>query len=232
MSLDVVAFLLLGLEGRTQECDARGVAEVARDAQGTKESAENILLLSVKIDAEGLDILHRTERGLAVFGLEVVVVVGDVAYEVDAPPLVGPPVEIGLIVEKVGLVLTVGLQCAQEIAVGLVAQTVEPAHLLVGHAHVCVGPKQGCCQGSLKGILVAVGRLELFVGDVQGGRHLVTILCRVAARGKGYPFDHVGVDDRKPLLLSAADKERTINLHTVDVDGVLVERSAAHVILA
>ena len=68
--------------------------------------------MSVEIYAERLDILHSAKVGLAVFGAEVVVVVGYVAKEVDVPTLVRGVGEISLIVDERGLVLALGVERA------------------------------------------------------------------------------------------------------------------------
>ena len=58
----------------------------------------------------------------------------DVAYEVDVPALVGGEGDVGLIVQEVGLVFTFRLQRPQQVAVGLVAQSVTHGEFLVAVA--------------------------------------------------------------------------------------------------
>ena len=147
---------------------------MACDAHGAEEGAEEVFLLSVEVDAEGPHVFLRSELGLAVLGCEVVVVVGDVADEVDGPPLVGFEAEVGLVVEEVGLVLALGLERPEEILGGLVAYAVGPCKLLVGEAHVGAGPEERCRH-------VGLEPLGAPVGDVECRRHLVAILRREAA---------------------------------------------------
>ena len=47
-----------------------------------------------------------------------------------------------------------------------------------------------------------------------------------------YLFYHVAVDDGKSLLLTTADQHRTVDLHTIDVDAILVKRAATYIVLA
>ena len=101
------------------------------DAQRAEEGSEDVALLSVEVHLEGAHVLHGAKRGLAVAGLEVVVVLGDVADEVDGPALVGTERDVGLIVEEIGAVFSFRLQRPQEIAVGLIAQAVAHGKFLV-----------------------------------------------------------------------------------------------------
>ena len=43
---------------------------------------------------------------------------------------------------------------------------------------------------------------------------------------------HLGVDETQTLLLPTTNQQGTMDLHAVDIDGVLIERTAADVILA
>ena len=133
---------------------------MARDAHRAEISPEAVLLLTVEIDFERLHVFERAEGSLAALGLESIVVVRDVADDVEAPQLVGPPVEIGLVVEEVWFVLTVGLHRAEEILRSLVAQAVGPREVLTAESHISTGPEQRCRHRGL-------GTLGLAIGDVE-----------------------------------------------------------------
>ena len=82
---------------------------MACDAHGAKISLEAVFLLSVEIDFKRFHVFERAEGRFAALWLKRIVVVRDVADDVETPQLVGTPVEIGLIVEEVRFVLAVGL---------------------------------------------------------------------------------------------------------------------------
>ena len=159
-ALNVVGLLLPGAERRYLQSQVCVGIEVARQGGGAEIGAEEILLLSVEIYLEGLGVHHRSEACLAVLRFEVVVVVGDVAYHVEAPAAVGVPGQVGLIVQEVGAVFAVGVHGAEQIAGGLVAHRGHEADIPVAPSHVCTCAKhRGLCGG-----------FELFrplVGDVQ-----------------------------------------------------------------
>ena len=151
-------------------------------------------------------------------------VLRNIADEVELPPLRRLPGQIGLIVEEVGFILTVGLQRSQHVAVGLIAEAVGPRELLRRKTDVGTGAKERSRHLGLR------ARRSL-VGDVERRRHLVAIFGLEATRGESHRGHHIGIDDGEALLLSTAHKEGTIDLHVVDIDGVFVERTTAHVIL-
>ena len=126
LSLDIIFLLFLGIEGTTQQRDAGVVGDVACDAEGSEVGEEAVFFLSVKEHLEALHVLHRSESGLAVGWLEVVMIIRDVADEVQFPALVGLIAQICLVVEIVWLILALGLHGAQEIGGGLVSYAVEP----------------------------------------------------------------------------------------------------------
>ena len=204
LSLNVVGFLLLGIEGRRDEREVGVLGQVSGDVERAKEGAEQVALPTVEIDAEGLHVLHRAKLGLAVFGLEVVVVVRNVADEVDGPALVGLPGQVGLVVEEVRIVFALGLQRAQQVAVGLVAQSVAPCQAFLPWPGPCRRFRRAglprCCLPVLRGAVVF---------DVKGRRHLVAVFCFETARREAHTLHHVGVDDGESFLLSAAHEEWT-----------------------
>ena len=82
LSLNVVGLLFLGVEGRVEQADFAVGIKRARQAGGAEQRAEDIALLTVEVHLEGLHVLHRAKRCLAVCGLEVIVVFRDVADDV------------------------------------------------------------------------------------------------------------------------------------------------------
>ena len=123
LSLNVVRLLFFGVENRIQQTDLAVLAEVACQSGCGEERAENVALFSVEVHLKGSYVLHRTKRGLAVRGLEVVVVLRDVADNIQRPPLVGLVGDVGLIVQEVRSVFAFSLQRAQQIACRLIAQS-------------------------------------------------------------------------------------------------------------
>ena len=78
------------------------------ERESTKERAEIIFLFSIKIDLKLFSIVHRTKVCFAVFWLKVVMIVRDIAQYIYRPSSVGRPRKIGLIIQKVGVILTGG----------------------------------------------------------------------------------------------------------------------------
>ena len=109
-------------------------------------------------------------------------------------------------------------------ASGLVADAVHLGELLARRAHVGRRAEQAERHGGLE-------PLGPLVGDVEHGRHLVAVFRVEPARREGHLLHHVGVDDAQPLLLPGADEQRAIHLDAVDIDDVLVEAAAPHVVL-
>ena len=142
LPLYVVLLTLTGGECRAEERHRGGVAPVACDAHRAEISPEAVLLLTVEIDFERLHVLERAEGSLAALRLESIMVVRDVADDVKAPQLVGPPVEVGLVVEEVWFVLTVGLHRTEEILCRFIAQSVGPREVLTAQSHVSTGTEQ------------------------------------------------------------------------------------------
>ena len=141
------------------------------DAEGTEERAEKVFFLSIEIDAERFDVLHGTEAGFPIFGFKVIVIVGNVSDKVDAPFRVGLITQIGLVVNKRRLVFAFGLKRTEQIAVGLVAQTVEPRQFLRAQSDVTARTQQAERDVSLGHGLLAQAGTQLLVGDVECRRH-------------------------------------------------------------
>ncbi len=76
------------------------------DANSAEKGAEQILLLTVEIDLERLDICQCTKARLAVFGLEVVMVIRDISDEINCPSIIGFVTDICLIIKKVRMILS------------------------------------------------------------------------------------------------------------------------------
>ena len=220
----VVGLAFLGGESGEAEGEGAAAAELTGEGKGTEHGAEEVLLLTVEIDAEALDILHGAEVGLAVLGLEAVVVARDIADDIERPLIGGPPREVGLIVDEVGVVLAAGLQRTHEITVGLVAEALREGDLSYTKAVIDIGAEEAGTDRAL----VALGAL---VGDVEDRGHAVAILGLEATGGELHTVHHVGVDDREAFLLATADEHGTIDLHAVDIDAVLIKGAAADVVL-
>ena len=77
----------------------------------------------------------------------------------------------------------------------------------------------------------ALEGLRLAVGDVERRRHLVGVAGRKSSRRELDVAYHIGIDDAETLLLAAPHELWTVDLHSVDVDGILVKRSASDGIL-
>lgn len=80
--------------------------QVVGNGKVSEKCLEPVFLLSVEIHLEGLGVLQRTKRCLAVFRLELIVVVGDVAYKLKEPSLRRLVGQVGLIVQERRLVLS------------------------------------------------------------------------------------------------------------------------------
>ena len=144
LSLNVVAFLFVGLECRSNKRQLCVIAYLVCQSCRTEIGAEYILLLSVKIYTERLYVFACSESCLAVFGIEVVVVVRDVAQYVYLPTLVGLEREVCLIVDESGSVLAFGVERSKQIACCLVSHAIAPCKLLVAIAHINAVAQQAC----------------------------------------------------------------------------------------
>ena len=135
-----------------------------------------------------------------------------------------PAGDIGLIVDVGGLVIAGGGESSQHVFGCLVAQ---PMHLAVGA--VSVTDIQLCTeQAGAEARLESRGTL---IGDIEHGGHLVVVLHAVATCREMDVLHHLGIDERQSFLLSGADEQRPIDLNAVDINRVLVERSAADIVL-
>ena len=185
---DVVGFLFARGERRALQGEEGFRVEMMRERGRAEERSESVLLLAVEIDLERFGIFHRAELRFALLGHEVVAVVTNVAEHVERPPLVGPPREERLPVDKVRAVFGICVERAEQVARGLVAQRRHKAHVLIAPAHVAAGSERGSLHRGLK-------LLRTLVGDVQDRRHFVAVACLEAAGGEVDAFHHVGVDD-------------------------------------
>ena len=70
------------------------------------------------------------------------------------------------------------------------------------------------------------------VGDVQHTRHFVAVLGFETSCREVDLLHHIAVDDGQTLLLTTADEQGTIDLDTIDVHEIFVERTASNVVLA
>jgi hypothetical protein len=131
------------------------------------------------------------------------------------------PLEVGV----GGGVASLGVHAFEEIAVVVVAEahavveTVAQAALRRGR-----GPqeREGEAVAALDGTAV---------DDVENGGHAVAIGGVESAWREKEVVDKVGIDDAHALLLAAADELRTVDFNAIDIDKVLVERTATDRIL-
>ena len=224
LALRVISFLLFCVKCRCKQRQGCVRPEMARYAERAEQGPEYVFLASVEIYAERFYVFQRSERCLTVCGSEVVVVFRYVAYQVDRPPLVWPVTYVSLIIEEVRVILSFGVERAEQIPVCLVSDAVAHGELLIAETYVCPGAEQRCRDA----------RFELLrtpVCYVESRRHLVAILRLKSARRESYRLYHVRIDDAETLLLSASYQKRAVYLHVVDVHGVLVETSAPDIIL-
>ena len=224
LSLYVVGLALLRVEGAERGCQPRALSRAALELQRAVEGAEEVLFVSVEVHLEFVRLVHRAELRLAVFRREAVFVVGDVADHADLPGFAQLPVEVHLVVYESGRVFTLRVERSEQIFGGLVAESV-----LEAEAPVAVTEIGRCAEhGDLSAALPSEG---LLIGDVEHRRHLVAVARLEAAGREVHALHHVGVDHREAFLLAAVDEQRAIDFHAVDIDAVLVEGAAAHVVL-
>ena len=93
------------------------------------------------------------------------------------------------------------------------------------HPHIHACPEQTGAQRALK-------PLRPFVADIQHRCHLISILCAVATCRELHVLHHRRIDERQPLLLPAANQQRTMHLYAIHIHHVLIKTTAAHVVLA
>ena len=85
LSLYIILLSLAGSESRSEKRHRCRVAPVARDANGAEICLKSVFLLSVEIYFKRLYILKRAKGSLSALGLEGIVVVRDIANDVEAP---------------------------------------------------------------------------------------------------------------------------------------------------
>ena len=126
LPLNVELFLLARVISRSQKADVGVSVKVMRQVERAEIGAEQVFFFTIEIHFECLYVLQGSERGLAVVRLEIVVVVRDVADEVDGPTFVGRETQIGLIVKEIRIVFAFLLKRTEQIACGLVAHARQP----------------------------------------------------------------------------------------------------------
>ena len=135
------------------------------------------------------------------------------------------PCHLCLVVDEVRLVFAFGVHGSQQITRGLIANTMHMTLCAVAPTHIAASTQQAHAQARFQ-----LGRA--FVLNVEYGRHLVAVFRIESSCREIDALHHVGVDEAESLLLSAADEQWSVHLDAVDIDGVLVEATAAHVVLA
>ena len=73
--------------------------------------------------------------------------------------------------------------------------------------------------------------LRTLVGDIQNGRHLIAVLRIITAGRELHILNHLRIHKTQSLLLTGANQQRTMDLYAVDINRILVECTAANVIL-
>ena len=156
---NVVGLLFARGERRALQGEESFRIEMMCERGGAEKRSESVLFLAVEINLERLGIFHRAELRFALLGHEIVAVVADVAEHVERPPLVGSPGKERLPVEEVRAVFGIGVERAEQVARGLVAQRGHKAHVLIAPAHVAAGSERGSLHRGFK-------LLRTLVGDV------------------------------------------------------------------
>ena len=148
----------------------------------------------------------------------------DVSEKIYSPAFTGLIVHVGLKIEINRIILPFRIHCRKEGIILFEADSRELRELTGVCAYSGRRSHKTCRDGTFE-------RFRLTIGYVESRRHLVGITCRKAARRKSDITYHVGIDHTQTLLLSAADKLRTIQFHSVDIDRVFIKRSATDRIL-
>ena len=67
--------------------------------------------------------------------------------------------------------------------------------------------------------------------DIEHTGHLIAVLRTESACREAHIIHHLGIDEAQTFLLAATDQQGTVHLDAVDIDLVLVETTATHVVL-
>ncbi len=196
-------------------------------AEGTQQRAVAVLLLTVEIDVQFLHTSRQSaaERCRATFGHKAVDVGGNHSQHAEFQAVVDLIASQRLEIGIVGGVAALGFETSQDIAVAVAAET------------RCIGPTlpHPALDRGRSPQETDAGRAFEFagtdVGDVKYRREFVAIGGVESSRREKDMFHQVGIDDAHALLLPAAYQHRPEDLDIVDVDEVLVERTATHGIL-
>ena len=116
------------------------------------------------------------------------------------------------------------MKCPEHIFRGLVADAVHFRENAVAVAHIHACAQQTDCYTGLK-------PFRPFVGYIQRTGHLVAVFCAEAACRECHVLHHFGIDETQSFLLPRADEQRAVHLYAVHIHFVLVERTAAHIVL-
>ena len=211
--------------GRGNPAELEVVVRVVVEHQRAQEGVVLVYLAAVEVDMQFQRLLEGTEGGGGRRGYEAVAVAGPEGEEREVDMVAQLVAEHRL---EVGIgigILPLDIQAAEEVAVAVLAkaeavgEAVTPAALGRGRA-----AQQG--EGEA---MAALHRAA--VDDVQHRRHAVAIGGVEASGREHQVVHHVGVDDAHALLLAATYQLGTVDLHPVDIDQVLVERTSTHRIL-
>ena len=124
---------------------------MACEGEGAEVGVELVFLASVEVYFELLGVFCCAEACGAVARGEVVVVGGDDSHGVECPAAVGAPADVGLVVEVAWVVFALGVEGAEEVAHGLVAEGVGHGEFLIAYAHVGTGSEEAGAEAALEG---------------------------------------------------------------------------------
>ena len=122
LSHNVEGLLFAGAEGRCYQRHLVVLVGRVVERRRAECGAEKVVLPSSEIYFELLYVLHCAEGCCAVAGGEIVSVARNISYEASVQVRRYSPVEKCLIIKEVRVVLSLCVQRAQKITVGLVAQ--------------------------------------------------------------------------------------------------------------
>ena len=195
------------------------------EGEGREESVVAVGFGAIEIDVEEQRLVEASKRDSAALGDEAVDVARPDGEEGEVEVVVHLVAQHTLEVGVGGCIGPLGGHAVEEVAVIVEAEAQavrEPV------AHPALGGGAAAEEGGRKAETAFDGT---GVEDVERRGEFVAVGRVEAARGEHEVVDHVGVDDAHAFLLSAAHQLGAIDFDTVDIDEVLVERTAAHGVL-
>ena len=195
----------MGIETTQIHSQSEMAIQLLLCAQCDKSRAKHILLLSFVPYRFVECLLHCSETGTYRIRGKLITILREVTQQRYFPspishcqsPIAYLPRHLCLIVNEVGFVVTCSLQCAQQIARGLIAYAVHLTVRTIAPTYITTGTQQTHIQARFQS-----GRA--FVANIQYGRHLVAILGIETTCREIYALYHVGIHKTQSLLLTAA----------------------------